>query len=147
MGRLLATLGTLASVGALLLVLPSTAQAHYARTLGGKYQVEVGFLNEPPLVGTYIFRFSGQIEGLNVDERFESGPGRFDEVTAAQGLQFPDKLPSAEQTAADLSAARAAADTATTLAIAGVALAVLGLGLAAVALLRRPAGKGEGQTV
>jgi hypothetical protein len=188
----------------------TTAQAHYSRTLGGKYQAEVGFRNEPPLAGqlnaaqiqvsvpaegnrpveglektlqaevivggnakslalsleavadqpgtyvgyfiptregSYIFHFFGQIENLPIDERFESGPGRFDDVTAAQGLQFPDKLPSPGQSAAELSAALAAAETATTLAVVGIVVGMLGLGLAVFALRRRTGKKEQGQTV
>lgn len=47
----------------------------------------------PTRPGTYVFRFSGNIEGTPVEERFESGPGRFNDVEAAGALYFPEPMP------------------------------------------------------
>ncbi|MBI4296330.1 MAG: hypothetical protein HY667_04345 [Chloroflexi bacterium] len=100
----------------------------------------------PTRPGQYVFRFFGTIEGLNVNERFESGPGRFNDVESSQELQFPDKLPtlreitgvsqSAQQTALEV---QDVASTARTIAIIGVALAVVGvaLSLGSIAMARR----------
>src|SRR5687767_14702114 len=47
----------------------------------------------PTRPGAYIFTFTGTIEGQQINERFESGPGRFDEVKAVDALQFPEPVP------------------------------------------------------
>src|SRR5262245_40384755 len=49
----------------------------------------------PTRPGAYIFTFSGEIEGTLINERFESGPGRFNDVIAAEALQFPEPVASA----------------------------------------------------
>lgn len=46
----------------------------------------------PTRAGDYTFRFAGRVEDLAVDERFESGPQRFDPIRAAGDLQYPDKI-------------------------------------------------------
>ncbi len=103
----------------------------------------------PTRAGTYIFTFSGNIEGTALDERFESGPGRFDDVDAAETVQFPEPIPlgndvariarSATQRAEE---AEAAAATARTFGMAGVGVGIVGVLIGAVALAtsasRRP---------
>jgi hypothetical protein len=104
----------------------------------------------PTRPGTYIFNFSGSIEGNPVNERFESGPGRFNDVEAVDQLQFPEAVPPANDVAraaraADdrAAAAEEAAASARSLAIAGVAVGVVGIVVGAIALGllvgRRPA--------
>jgi hypothetical protein len=56
----------------------------------------------PTKTGSYTFRFFGAIEGQNVNERFESGPNRFDDVVSKADLQFPTKVPSNGELAAQL---------------------------------------------
>ncbi|MDP9265740.1 MAG: hypothetical protein M3O91_06450 [Chloroflexota bacterium] len=77
----------------------------------------------PTRTGVYIFRFSGKIEDLAVDEKFESGPGRFDEPKAASEIEFPARPPASEPS--DLTAR----------VLAGVAL-VAGLASLALVLVR-----------
>ena len=48
----------------------------------------------PTRTGDYRFVVKGKIETLDVNETFESGPGRFDEIRPATALQYPDKVPS-----------------------------------------------------
>ncbi len=48
----------------------------------------------PTRVGDYSFRIFGSIEGMDVDERFDSGPETFSSVNDVADLQFPDKVPS-----------------------------------------------------
>lgn len=176
---------------------PAAALAHESRLVGGKYQLEVGFLDEPAVAnqmnaisltvatadgkpvdgveatlkaevivggnaktmvlpleansgetgsysanfiptreGSYIFHFFGTIQGTPIDERFESGPGRFDDVQAAQSLQFPDKLPD-PASAADVEAARQEASTARLFGIVGLVVGLLGLVVSATALASR----------
>lgn len=47
----------------------------------------------PTKEGSYTFRIVGKIETLDIDERFESGPGRFDEVGSLAALQYPERVP------------------------------------------------------
>ncbi|HLH23337.1 MAG TPA: hypothetical protein VK066_12500 [Chloroflexota bacterium] len=91
----------------------------------------------PTRPGTYIFHFSGTVNGQPVDERFESGPGRFNDVEAVAPLQFPDKVPVGADLQQALAAANSRAATATTLAVIGLVAGLAGLALAAWALLSR----------
>ena len=47
----------------------------------------------PTREGDYRFVVRGKIETLDVNETFESGPGRFDEVRPVTALQYPDPVP------------------------------------------------------
>ncbi|MDO8530842.1 MAG: hypothetical protein Q7T26_01540 [Dehalococcoidia bacterium] len=103
----------------------------------------------PTRPGRYIFQFTGDIEGAKVDQRFESGPGRFSDIEAADPLQFPQQVPGglavSQQTAQAATAAQQAQDsasTATLLGVAGVVVGVAGLAVGLLALAaRRPAEK------
>ena len=97
----------------------------------------------PTRPGSYIFTFTGTIEGTTVNERFESGPGRFNDVDAVEALQFPEPIPPANEAARlarvasdDAAEARALVTQTRTVAMGGVAVGALGvvLGLSALAL-------------
>jgi hypothetical protein len=94
----------------------------------------------PTRSGSYVFTFSGQIEGQAINERFESGPGRFDDVKPTTELQFPVAEPTAAQLQQSLAEARQQASTASILAMTALAVSILAL-LAAgyLVLARRPA--------
>ena len=93
---------------------------------------------EPTVAGQYIFRVYGQIEGQNIDERFESGPGRFNDVESLVPLQFPEKVGTAPaDLQVRLDAAQSRANIALTVGIVGAVLGLLGLGAAAMTLARR----------
>ena len=103
----------------------------------------------PTRPGSYLFTFSGTVEGTPVNQRFESGPGRFNDVEPAEKLQFPEAAPAPEQLAAAMrgaeeraAAAEGRARQALVLGAAGSALGLLGLGLGALAWrsARRTAG-------
>ncbi len=91
----------------------------------------------PTKAGAYIFRFSGDIEGMKLDEKFESGPGRFDDVKDTAALQFPEKLPAPLDAAAQVQAARDAAASAQTIAYAALAVGLLGVALGLFAIRRK----------
>ncbi len=91
----------------------------------------------PTRPGTYIFRFSGTLDGQPVNETFESGPGKFNDVEAVAPLQFPDKVPSGVELERALAAADGRANTATILGALGLLAGLAGLGLAAWALASR----------
>ncbi|MER3421219.1 MAG: hypothetical protein C4290_12175 [Chloroflexota bacterium] len=105
----------------------------------------------PTKAGTWAFRFFGTVEGTPVDERFESGPGRFNDVQPKRDLQFPVQLPtlgelaqqrmsapetSGRQVASPAEVQRAldraetALRTALILGLVGIGVGLLGVGLA-----------------
>ncbi len=187
---------SLALAFALMLLFVSVASAHERRTVG-KYQLVVGFLNEPayvnqvnsidfrvtnaettkpvegleksvkaevivggkvlPLslaarfgqpgayaayfiptkVGSYIFHFTGDIEGTKLDEKFESGPGRFGDVEDTNALQFPEKLLDPLSASAQVKAAQDAAGNAQTVAYIGLAAGLIGAILGALGFMKR----------
>ncbi len=94
----------------------------------------------PTRTGSYIFTFTGTIAGNPINERFESGPGRFDDVRAITTIQFPEPLPSSTELQEELAVARAAIGTAQALAFGGLgagAIAVLAAGMAMLMASRR----------
>jgi hypothetical protein len=105
--------------------LPLTLAARFGQP--GKYS---GFVL-PTRVGEYIFHITGSVGTTNVDEKFESGPGRFGSIESTDPLQYPAKLPSNTDLAARL-------DQLQTLVIAGIVLGGLALlGSAAGLVMRR----------
>jgi hypothetical protein len=116
----------------------------------------------PTKAGSYLFTFSGTIDGTPVNEKFESGPGRFDDVKATDQLQFPEVVPAPAQLSATVKSAderaqaaeaRAAAaegqlGRAQALSTAGAVLGLLGLAAGGWALLsRRRGATGDRQVV
>src|SRR5262249_15821815 len=91
----------------------------------------------PTRPGPYSFHFTGTIEGKPVNETFESGPGRFNDVEAVGPLQFPDKVPSGVELQRAVAAAESRASTATTLGAIGLAVGLVGVLLAGWALASR----------
>jgi hypothetical protein len=91
----------------------------------------------PTKPGSYLFTFTGTIDGVSVNQRFESGPGRFNDVEAASRLQFPESIPEATSVVAAASAAEAQAARAQLIGLAGLGVGALGVALAAMALLTR----------
>lgn len=96
----------------------------------------------PTRPGTYIFRFTGSIEGMPIDQRFESGPGRFSDVDDVTQIQFPEPAPptnevdrQAQGAVQQAQAAQTAVDQMRTMAIAGVAVGALGIILATIAIV------------
>jgi hypothetical protein len=100
----------------------------------------------PTAPGQYRFRFFGTVEGMNIDETFESGPDTFDNVEEAKALQFPEPLPAAREvegavrgTQATAQEAQDTASSASTLGIIGVVLGAVGImfGIGGVVLSMR----------
>ena len=101
----------------------------------------------PTASGQYVFHFSGSIEGIAVDERFESGVGTFDDVRPAIAIQFPESAASAREIEAAVRGAQDAAQQAQSaalsadasaararmLGIGGIALGAVGIAFGAVA--------------
>lgn len=93
----------------------------------------------PTKPGTYIFHLTGKIGSLDIDEKFESGPNRFDDVTGQSALQYPDKVPGGSDLGRTLTDLRSAVDQLRILLIAGVAAAVAIAIALPIALNRRRA--------
>jgi hypothetical protein len=104
----------------------------------------------PTQSGNYTFLFTGSIKGQTVEESFTSSDTTFSPVRDPTGVQFPAKEPSIGELAARLSrevprlqaqvaAARSAAehraDSARTVGFVGVAVGLVGILVAAAALV------------
>lgn len=106
--------------------------------LGLAASAEDGVYNAPvvpTVTGTYTFHIVGKIESLNVDEKFASGPNTFDDIADIAALQYPTKIPVADELSKKLDAIQSGIDQTRIIAIAALALAVISLG--GVALARR----------
>lgn len=64
--------------------------------LPGRYSAHV----LPTRVGEYTFRITGTVGTTSVDEKFESGPGRFGSIESTDPLQYPGRLVSNAELAA-----------------------------------------------
>src|SRR5437867_5640888 len=84
----------------------------------------------PTKVGDYTFHITGTVGTMNIDEKFESGPGRFGSIESTDPLQYPQKLVSNSDLAARL-------DQLQTLVIAGIVLGGLALLASAAGLVMR----------
>jgi hypothetical protein len=84
----------------------------------------------PTRVGDYTFHITGAVGTMNIDEKFESGPGRFGAIESTDPLQYPAKVGSNTDLAARL-------DQLQTLVIAGIVLGGLALLASAAGLVMR----------
>jgi hypothetical protein len=103
---------------------PLTITARFG--LPGKYS---GYVL-PTKPGDYTFHITGTVGTTNVDEKFESGPGRFGAIESTDPLQYPQKVVSNSDLAARL-------DQLQTLVIAGIVLGGLALLASAAGLVVR----------
>ena len=105
---------------------PLTLAARFG--LPGKYS---GYVL-PTKVGDYTFHISGTVGTTNIDEKFESGPGRFGSIESTDPLQYPQKVVSNTDLAARL-------DSIQTLVIAGIVVAGIAvlLSIGSLAMRRR----------
>ena len=90
----------------------------------------------PTSVGDYTFHITGTVGDATVDESVTSGPNTFNSVEPLSGIEFPVARPDAAQLDAIVADTRADVATARTFGLAGIAVGVLGLIVAAVALTR-----------
>ena len=103
---------------------PLTLAARFG--LPGKYS---GYVM-PTKVGDYTFHITGTVGTVNVDEKFESGPGRFGSIESTDPLQYPQKVLSNADLAARL-------DSIQTLVIAGIVIAGIAVLLSVGGLVMR----------
>jgi hypothetical protein len=81
----------------------------------------------PTRVGDYQWIFSGNINGDQVSETFDTADGKFDAVQAPTALQFPLALADPAQSASAVQSAQADAQSARTLAFVGIGVGIVGL--------------------
>jgi hypothetical protein len=103
---------------------PLTLAARFGQP--GKYS---GFVL-PTRVGEYTFHITGTVGTMNIDEKFQSGPGRFGSIESTDPLQYPAKVVSNSDLAGRL-------DQLQTLVIAGIVLGGLALLASAAGLVMR----------
>ena len=96
----------------------------------------------PTLTGQYSFRISGDIQGTKIDETFVSGPGTYGNIEPVKDLMFPvaasqgREMEGAVRGASnDAAEAMAAAKSARTFGIAGLAVGAIGLAAGAGAMV------------
>jgi len=93
--------------------------------LPGKYAADF----VPTRAGAFTFVFRGKVESTDVNEKFESGPGRFNDVESTDKLQFPDKVPSGADLSNRLADLQSGIDQLRILAIAAIALGASSIAL------------------
>ena len=91
----------------------------------------------PTANGTYIYTIKGKVENLDVNERFESGPGRFNDVESTTDLQYPTKVPTADDLNRRLSDLQSGIDQTRVLSAVAVLIGIAALAAAVVMTRRR----------
>ena len=91
----------------------------------------------PTVAGTYTFHIKGKIDTQNVDEKFESGPGRFDDVDSATALQYPVKIPMGDELGKRFDDLQGGLDQARLLSTAALVIGIVALGVAFAMSRRR----------
>jgi hypothetical protein len=91
----------------------------------------------PTAAGTYTFHIKGKIATLDVDEKFESGPGRFDDVESTTAIQYPTKVPVGDDLGKRLSDLQSGIDQTRLLSAAALVIGIVALGAAFVMSRRR----------
>ncbi len=89
--------------------------------LPGRYAADF----EPTRSGSYTFVFKGKVESTDVNEKFESGPSRFNDVESTVAVQYPDKVPSGADLSNRLADLQSGIDQLRILAIAALVLAIV----------------------
>ena len=90
----------------------------------------------PTVKGTYTFHITGKIDTLTVDEKFTSGPSTFGDIEDTAAVQYPAKVPVADDLGKKLDSIQSGVDQTRILAIVAIALAVVSFGGAALARRR-----------
>jgi len=103
--------------------LPLTLTAHFG--MPGAY--DGTFM--PTAAGTYTFHITGKIDTLSIDEKFESGPGRFDDVALATAVQYPVKVPAGDELSKRLDDLQSGIDQARFLSAAATVIGIVALGV------------------
>ena len=90
----------------------------------------------PTVKGAYTFHITGKIDTLTIDEKFSSGPNTFGEIEDTATVQYPAKVPVADELGTKLDTIQSGVDQTRAFALVALALAIVGLGGAALARRR-----------
>jgi hypothetical protein len=90
----------------------------------------------PTVKGAYTFHIVGKIDTLTIDEKFTSGPTTFGEIEDTAAVQYPSKVPVADELSKKLDAIQSGVDQTRAFALVALALAIVSLGGAALARRR-----------
>jgi hypothetical protein len=90
----------------------------------------------PTVTGAYSVHITGKIDTQNIDERFTSGPNTFDDINDIADLQYPAKVPVADDLGKRLDAISSSIDQTRIIALGALVVALAGIG-AGVFLRRR----------
>jgi hypothetical protein len=82
----------------------------------------------PTVVGTYMFHIVGKIDTMTIDEKFTSGPNTFGDIENTTVLQYPTKVPVADDLGKKLDAISSGADQTRIIAILGLLFGIVALG-------------------
>jgi hypothetical protein len=91
----------------------------------------------PTVTGTYTVHITGKIDTQNIDEKFTSGPNTFDDIADIAAVQYPTKVPAADELGKKLDAISSSVDQTRIIAIVGLVLGVLALGGATLTRRRK----------
>ena len=91
----------------------------------------------PTVTGQYTFHVTGTIDTQKIDEKFQSGPNTFGDIEDTGTLQYPAKVPVADELAKKLDATQSAVDQTRLVAIAAIVVGVVALAAAVMASRRR----------
>ena len=86
----------------------------------------------PTVTGQYTFHITGKIDTQAIDEKFLSGPNTFGDIENTAAVQYPAKVPVADDLSKRLDAIQSGIDQTRIFAIVAIALSVLALGGAAM---------------
>ena len=89
----------------------------------------------PTATGTYTFHIVGKIDTQSIDEKFSSGPNTFGDIEDSAAVQYPTKVPVADELGKKLDAISSAVDQTRIIALAALVVALAGIG--ASVLFRR----------
>jgi hypothetical protein len=92
----------------------------------------------PTRDGDYIWTFNGALGEDKIDEKFDTADGKFNAVERSTALQFPLAAPDPAQVTTDIQTARAAANSAQTLALLAAGAAIVAILVATVLWFTRP---------
>jgi hypothetical protein len=98
--------------------LPVTFRARFG--LPGKYAADV----MPTKDGSYTFRIFGTVGTMDLNERFESGPGRFNDVQKVDTLQYPQPVPVGTELTDRIASLQSGVDQLRLLVLAAIVLAI-----------------------
>ena len=82
----------------------------------------------PTVVGTYMFHIVGKIDTMTIDEKFTSSPNTFGDIENTAALQYPAKVPVADDLRQKLDAISSGVDQTRIIAILGLLFGVVALG-------------------